>query len=400
MARSRFFDRSDIPLEVVILLLAGMTMLITGSLLLPVYAGTLPYYENGLYGLLLFIFALQVVALGKTPFGDLRRSVPLVTAGVIVAGMGISTCFVPDVFSEISRLLLFLCLAPGSLVLLVQLFLSREKARSWVKHCRLFQRLTFGCAAVYLLSILAGLLIWKKDLLSPSATAVAVLVYGVAIVHLALVLRKVYGSYPAAAEPRDGTLRLPIDRAMILLTGVFMVLLGLLLLPVNFGLLPFSGSAQLGLLVVILSLQMLSTGSTPIGPYPRSRFMILLGFAFGSLGVVSCIIPGILVKLLTFLIAFLNIAGGAIALSRMGLVKKKKPGEPGIPVPPILTRLNSVQLAMNLVSIVFGFSMLFSGLLPGTVIGVMLAANGGLLLYMLRILAQLDRLQQKGEAAE
>ncbi len=399
MARSRLFERSDIPLEVVILLLGGMTMLVTGVLLFPVYAGTLPYYENGFYGLLLFIFALQVVALGKTPFGEMRRSIPLVAAGVIVAGAGIVTCFVPDVFSEISRLLLFLCLAPGGVVLLVQLLVPREKARSWVKHGPLFQRLTFGCALVYLLSILAGLLLWKKELLSPLATAVTVLAYGAAIVHLALVLRKVYSLYPTAAGTGGGDLRLPIDRAMILLTGVFMVLLGLLLLPVNFGLLPFSGSAQLGLLVVILSIQMFSTGSTPIGPYSRSRFMILLGLFFASMGVVSCIIPGILVKPLTLLIALLNIAGGVIALSRMGIFQRKKPGEPGIPVLPILSRLNSVQLAMNLVSILFGFSMLFSGLLPGAVIGVMLAANGGLLLYMLRILAQLDGLQRKEEAA-
>ena len=399
MARSRFFDRSDVPLEVVILLLAGIALLITGILLFPVYAGTLPYYENGLYGLLLFIFALQAVALGKTPFGDLRRSVPLVAAGVIVACLGIVTCFVPDLFSEISRLLLFLCLAAGGTVLLTQLFINKDKARTWVKHGRFFKQLTFGCAAVYLLSILAGLLLWRKNLLSPRGTAFAVLAYGAAIVHLALVLREVYGSYPAAAEPNGADLRLPIDRAMILLTGVFMVLLGLLLLPVNFGLLPFSGSAQLGLLMVILSLQMLSTGNTPIGPYTRSRFMVLLGLAFGGLGVVSCIIPGILVKPLTFLIALLNISGGVIALSRMGLFRKKKLGEPRTPVPPILTRLNSVQLAMNLVSILFGFSMLFSGLLPGVVIGVMLAANGGLLLYMLRILADLDALQGKAEAA-
>lgn len=399
MARSRLFERSDIPLEVVILLLASMAMLVTGVLLFPVYAGTLPYYENGLYGLLLFIFALQVVALGKTPFGELRRSVPVVASGVIVAGIGVVTCFVPDVFSEISRLLLFLCLAPGGAVLLVQLLVSREKARSWVKHGPLFQRLTFGCALVYLLSILAGLLLWKKDLLSPRATAFAVLAYGAAIVHLAFVLRKVYSLYSPAAGTGGGDLRLSIDRAMILLTGVFMVLLGLLLLPVNFGLLPFSGSAQLGLLVVILSIQMLSTGSTPIGPYPRSRFMILLGLFFASMGVVSCIIPGIMVKPLTLLIALLNIAGGVIALSRMGIFQRKKPEEPGMPVLPILSRLKSVQLVMNLVSILFGFSMLFSGLLPGAVIGVMLAANGGLLLYMLRILAQLDGLQRKKEAA-
>ena len=35
---------------------------------------------------------------------------------------------------------------------------------------------------------------------------------------------------------------LPIGRAMILLTGVFMVILGVLLVPVNLGKLPFPGA--------------------------------------------------------------------------------------------------------------------------------------------------------------
>ena len=97
------FKEADLPLEVVILLIAGMTMLITGVLLFPVSAGALPYYENGLYGLLLVMFALQMITLGKTPFGDMRRSKLLLAVGVVIAAVGIVTCFVPDILSQLPR---------------------------------------------------------------------------------------------------------------------------------------------------------------------------------------------------------------------------------------------------------------------------------------------------------
>src|SRR5512138_122221 len=89
------FREADLPLEVVILIIGGMAMLITGILLFPVSDGTLPYYENGLYGLLLIIFALQMITLGKTPFGDMPRSKLLLAAGVLIAAVGIVTCFIP-----------------------------------------------------------------------------------------------------------------------------------------------------------------------------------------------------------------------------------------------------------------------------------------------------------------
>ncbi len=95
MGKNRMFREADLPLEVVILLIAGMTMLITGILLFPVSAGSLPYFENGLYGLLLVMFSLQIITLGKTPFGDVRRSKPLIALGVVIAAVGIVTCFVP-----------------------------------------------------------------------------------------------------------------------------------------------------------------------------------------------------------------------------------------------------------------------------------------------------------------
>ena len=126
MAKNRIFNIADLPLEVAILLIAGLMMLITGILLFPVSTGALPYYENGLYGLLLFIFALQIVTLGKTPFGDMSRSKPLIVIGVIIAAIGIVTCLFPP-FEPNTRILL-ICFAPGGFLLLFRCFFPKKNS--------------------------------------------------------------------------------------------------------------------------------------------------------------------------------------------------------------------------------------------------------------------------------
>ena len=388
--KRRLFERADLPLEPAILLIAGMTMLIAGVLLFPVSFGMLPYYENGLYGLLLFMFALQTVTLGKTPFGDVRRSKPLLAVGVGIAALGIVTCFVPDVFGRIPRAALFLCFGPGGVLLLVQMLFAQDKLRSWMRYGGVFRLLASGCAAVYLLSALIGLLLWNRTLLTTPMTALVVAAYGAAIVFLAGVLRKVYRAYPEAERKAAGDAALSDDRAMLLLTGVFMVLLGVLLIPVNLGLIPFSGSAQLGLLMVINAIQMLASGETPIGPFPRTWLMVALGLLFAAAGIVSCVVPGVLVPALTVLIGALNIAGGLAKLWRTCAPYVKRIGKPREPVLPILVRLNLVQLAMGALSVLFGASMFVSGMIPGHVIGVILAANGLVLLYLMRLLFLLD----------
>ncbi len=395
MAKNRIFNEADLPLEVAILLLAGLMMLITGILLFPVSTGALPYYENGLYGLLLFIFALQMVTLGKTPFGDMSRSKPLIIIGVIIAAIGIVTCFIPDLFSQTPRILLFICFTPGGFFLLLQMFLSQEKLRTWVEYGGIFKHLIVGCGAVYVLSILIGLLVLVQSLLTTTMTAVVVLIFGIAIIYLALVLRKIYLTYPEAENTNPGTVELSTDKMMLLITGVFMLLLGILLIPVNLGQLPFSGSAQLGLLMVIFAIQMLASGSTPIGPFPRSWLVIMFGLLFAALGIISSIIPGILVKPLTILIGVLNILGGCITLVKILLPRLKKPQKPGDQVPPILQKLFVTQLIMGFLSILFGSSMLVSHLLPGLIVGVVLFANGCVLMYLISILVSLDRVKHE-----
>ncbi len=67
------FQEANIP-EAVILTIGGMALPDRRHCAFSCQPGQSPYYENGLYGLLLIVFALQIITLGKTPFGDLRRS--------------------------------------------------------------------------------------------------------------------------------------------------------------------------------------------------------------------------------------------------------------------------------------------------------------------------------------
>ncbi len=392
MAKNRILNEVGLPLEAAILLIAGLMMLITGILLFPVSTGALPYYENGLYGLLLFIFALQIVTLGKTPFGDMNRSVPLIVVGVIIAAVGIVTCFIPGLLSWLPRILLFICFAPGGLLLLLQMFLSKEKLRLWLKYGGIFQHLIIVCVAVYVLSIVVGVLILVHELLNIAMTAAVALIFGVAIIYLAFVLRKIYLIYPAAENVNQGTVQLSSDKMMLLITGVFMLLLGALLIPVSLGQLPFSGSAQLGLLMIIFAIQMLASGSTPIGPFPRNWLVIIFGLLFAALGIISGIIPEILVKPLTVLVGVLNILGGVINLVKTLLPLLKKTQKSISQAPPILRKLFFTQIVMACLSILFGSSMLVSQFLPGLVVGVVLFANGCVLLYLIQILQSLDKM--------
>ncbi len=386
----RLFRRAALPLESALLLLVGLALLIAGAALLPVSAGRCPFNESGLHGLLLVLLALQTVALGKTPLGDAPRTRGWLAAGLAVAAVGIATCFSPGLFKHLPRWLLALWLGLGGLLLLLRMALSPDKLRAWLRGGCLLRRLAAACAAVYAGAMLLGLLIAMPNLLPLPLTAAALLAEGAALIWLAALLRAVYGAWPEAETPPAGPGELPADRALILLTALFMLILGGLLLPVSAGAIPFSASAQLGLLMVIFAVQMLASGSTPIGSFPRSWLMVGLGLGAAAAGMVSCMVPDTLVPGLTALVGTLNILGGAASLARLVGTLRRSPLRPGGPLGSLLLRLGATQAVMGLLTLLFGASMLVPRLAPGWLLGIILAANGGLLLYLLRLLAALD----------
>ncbi len=387
--------KADIPIDLVILVIAGLTMVIAGLLLFASYAGKVLYYENGLFGLLIFIYALQITVLGKTPFGDVpQRPLYVLILGIFVACIGIITCFIPDLLKGIPRFILFICFGPGGILLLLQMFFSKDKFPQWRKKDGILMILTANCTAVYSLSVFISILLIDKNYISGELLSLSVLLYGVLIFTLTAVLFKIYALYPDAAERPSAGVQLSDDRAVILITGVFMVLLGILLIPVTIGLLPFSGSAQLGLLVVIMSIQMIAFGNTPLRSFTRTWPLVFLGLIFASMGIISCIVPGILVPCLTLIIALLNIGGGVIPLVKMIHSRSGKKGRGSADVPSIIKKLFLTQSTLNILSIVFGVSMLINNLIPGPVIGVVLTANGIVLLYLISILAKIDEMKK------
>lgn len=374
----------DISLETIFLLMTGVMFVFLGILLIPVYLGLSPYYEDGVFGVLLVVISLQTIALGKNPLGENRHRLLNLIFGIIIAVFGIICCFSPDIFGDIPRYLLLLFFSGGGVILLLQMFFSKDKYPSWKRMGGIFTGLTAACAAVYLLEILLGIFIALPEYTAAEeipTIGLAVLL-GSALIVLGIILQKIRTQNPAAAKP----VGISFDKASLILTGIFMVLLGILLIPVNFGMLPFSGSAQLGLLMIIFAVQMLALGSTPVGAYPRSRLMIILGFVFAVLGFISCVIPEILVFPLTILVGLLNISGGAAAIIRIvipALNFKEATASMSAEIVKISVKIITATLVMNILTIIFGIGMLISGLIPGLVIGVVLALNGGMLFYLL-----------------
>ncbi|WP_214041307.1 hypothetical protein [Methanoculleus sp.] len=186
---------------------------------------------------------------------------------------------------------------------------------------------------------------------------------------------------------------LPLSVAIVIPVGVLLILLGLLLIPVNLGTIPFSPDGQLGLLLVIMAIQMLALGETPVGQYKRSWLLIVIGIAFAAMGIFSCIVPGILTGVIQLLLAILNIAGGAILLTKRFLPMlhgiRNPPAEP-IAVPPLLKRLLATQTVLNVVAISFGITMLLPGLVPGMVIAGIVVINGLLLFVLVSILLKIS----------
>jgi len=86
---------------------------------------------------------------------------------------------------------------------------------------------------------------------------------------------------------------------MLMLMGVFMLLLGVLAyIPVSLGLLPFSPSAQLGFCDGDFRGADACVRKYADRPFPPFMAVIAVGFVFAALGIVSCIIPEILVATL------------------------------------------------------------------------------------------------------
>lgn len=394
----------DFTLDQVIILVLSAYMLIFGLLLVAIHTGTLPYSPDSAYGLFLVIVALQVITMGKTPFGDVRRSWIVILVGIAAAVLGMTACFIPGALSGVIHDLVGIVLLCGGAVLFLQLVLAKEKAAAWIRTPGALQHLTLSCCLVYLMAVLLGLVTLVPGRSPDLVTAVLLIVNGAGLLWLALSIRAVARAFPSGGrerplplEPREVFILfrdapIPFATALLIFLGTLLGLLAILLVPVNLGLIPFSPDGQLGLLLVVMSIQILAVGETPVGQFRRSWPVVLVGLVFVALGVVSCIVPHFLTETTGVLLAILNILGGLIPLTLriLPLIRaaRNPPANP-LPIPVPLQRLLMAQTVLNIVGFLFGLSMLLPGLIPGMVTAAILFVNGILLFVLAWILSSL-----------
>ena len=394
----------DITLEAVILLVLGIFMGLFGLLLFPIYAGTLGYSPDSTYGLFLVIVALQVILMGKTPFGTIRRSWILIITGIAAGIIGMVACFIPGALSGIVHTLVGALLLLGGAVLLLQLILNKEKAATWLRVPGVLRHLTIACGIVYLMAFLLGLVTLVPALTNGTLTSVLLIIDAAGLFYLAGCIQLVERRYPGRgmAGPLAGDegelpvlLRdapIPFTTALLIFLGVLLSLLAVLLVPVGLGIIPFSADGQLGLLLVIMAVQVLAMGETPVGQFRRSWPIVLIGLIFVVLGVFSCIVPGITTDMNRVMLGLLNLAGGVIPLIQRAIpIVHDLRNPPAVPVqiPPQLKNLLITQTVLNIVGILFGLSMLLPGMIPGLVIAGILFMNGLLLFVLAYILSTL-----------
>jgi hypothetical protein len=414
-------EGADLSLEIIVLLIFGLFMALFGLLLLAIQRGALPYAPDSTYGLFLVLLSLQAITLGKTPFGDFRRSWLLVALGTGVAVLGMIGCFIPGLLREPLRLLVGFVLTAGGLTLLLGLLVARDKARLWLRGPAPLRHLTLAAGLVYGLSLLAGLVTLFPGLPAQPDTAILLLAFGASFFYLAGSLREVRRRFPSQIPPtpapapsgRDrpagtSSLRLKLTHlgeevslslapAILLLLAVLLGLLGILLFPVSWGLLPFSPDGQLGLMLVLMAIQMLALGDTPVGRFQCSGWLVAAGLGFAGVGIFTCIIPGVLTDSLQTVLGVLNLGGGLVPLAGRFRARGRQSlaADPGslslaAPPPPPLRKLAVTQTLLNLVGIGFGLSMLLPGVLPLPAIAGILILNGGLLVQLALILRQLE----------
>jgi len=307
-------------------------------------------------------------------------------------------CFIPGYVTGFSRIFVGIVLFAGGITLFLQLFFAKERARTWLVSGGVLQQLTIACAITYILTIFIGVISLFPVTTTDKRTAVLLIAYGLSFFYLSRCIwkvRQVYGAESVTENPRDAASKdwpyifreasLPLSMAILIILGILLTFLGLLLFPVNLGMIAFSPDGQLGLLLTVTAIQMMSLGETPLGHFKRSWSIITIGLVFAALGVVSAIVPGLLTGMIQVIIGLFNLGGGAVSLIQRYLPMRRDinatGGAPGI-VPPNVRKLTSIQTTLNCVQIAFGAATLVPGVIPGLLMAGLLVVNG-LLVFML-----------------
>jgi len=237
----------DLSIEVVLLIVGGVFFFLFGVLLFLIDKGMLPYSEGSMYGLFVVLVSIQIITIGRTPFGDVLRSWLVVIMGLLTAMLGTLAIFYPEHLNMTIRTLAGLLVLITGAVGLRQLFTSDDKARKWMKVPGILQQLTIACALVYSIEIALGIITLFPGILPSYLTAVLLLLFGSSVIFLAWCIHVAAHRYSSPStkilgpsQPKGGFIllreaSLTVENTFSIYQGFLMILLGILVLAMILG---------------------------------------------------------------------------------------------------------------------------------------------------------------------
>jgi hypothetical protein len=373
----------DLSIEVVLLVVGGVYFLLFGVLLFLIDKGMLPYSKDSTYGLFVVLVSLQIITMGRTPFGDFLRSWLVVIIGLVTAIIGTLAIFYPGYLSTGIQILAGLIVLFTGVLGMLQLFTSRDKARIWMTVPGILQQLTLACVLVYSIEIVLGVITLFPGIVPNPVTALLCLVFGISLLFLARCIhvsyqryRKGDGTTDIPASPQKGRsclLReasLTVENSFNTYEGCLLILLGFLVLFNILGSFPsYNSEGHDGILLVLTSLQLLALGQFVGGQITRSWPVFAFGILCASAGIFSCVVPGILSGIIVPLLGLQNIITGVILLATQiilpALYGIRHPPAGDAVLSPVLRHLKLVLLLTGIATIVFGINLIAPVFLPG-----------------------------------
>jgi hypothetical protein len=324
--------------------------------------------------------------LGKTPFGVFHRSRMLILFGLCTAVIGTVACLIPTHLVDLVTALIVIILLAEGITGYLKMVFAKDNARCWIRIPGITRHLAIACGFVYLMEIIIGLVTLFPGITTIPQTAVLCIIFGISLFYIAWCVNEITQKYPLKETEelrspgngnegkgccffsRDASLSTPVT--LMLIMGIILIIIAILMIPMSMGMILYSHDAQYGLLLVIMALQVLALGETPVGIRTRSWILFLAGLVFAGFGMVSCIVPGLLIGEMAILLGIWNLVAGITGLINLILPIlqsiRNPPAEP-VPVPKILIKLLVIGIILQLATILFGINMLLPGLIPGLI---------------------------------
>lgn len=112
----------------------------------------------------------------------------------------------------------------------------------------------------------------------------------------------------------------------LLLKGILMIILGIIMLAFTFSSI-LAIDYLFGIVLIVLGIQLLTSGSTFLGEYKRTWWVIILGILAIIIGVLAFVFPAVMTLYIVYLIALTSLISGftdlALAISdKCGLANR------------------------------------------------------------------------------